>query len=123
MWLLHYLFFLSFFPTLFLPLLTNFVSFNSVSLMPVLILYGGWRGLLGLTSFLSLPRPVGLPVIISCQSGPSGLISFSSFCGPFASVLLSFFFFLCLWADFPSFPIRLADWALFLSFFLSSSGL
>ena len=35
-----------------------FFSFCSVSLMPVLILYGGWCGLLGLTLFLSLPRLV-----------------------------------------------------------------
>ena len=80
-----------------------FFSFCSVSLMLVLILYGGWRGLLGLTLFLSLPRLVWLPIIIPCQSGPLGLISF--FLELLWPVCFCFAFILFLFVPLGLFPI------------------
>ena len=47
------------------------------SFLPMLILYGGWHGLIGLAPLLPLLGPVGLPVVTSCWAGPLGLISFS----------------------------------------------
>ena len=43
----------------------------------MLILYGGWHGLVGFAPFLPLLGPVGLPVVISYRVGPLDLISFS----------------------------------------------
>ena len=46
------------------------------SLLPVLILYGGWHRLIRLAPLLPLLRPMGLPSGTSYQVGPLGLISF-----------------------------------------------
>ena len=91
-WLFHHsLFLFSFFSTLFLLLLLNFVSFYSCIFSTCA--YPLWRAL-----FLSF-----------------FLFRLS---WPFVSALPHSCLFLGLWACLLSFPARLAYWALFLSFFL-----
>ena len=70
------------------------------SLLPVLILYGGWHGLVRLAPLLPLLRPMGLPT-----GTPIGLAHWALFPSfflfvlllPFASILPHFFLFLGLW--------------------------
>ena len=88
-WLFHHsLFLFSFFSTLFLLLLLNFVSFYSCIFSTCA--YPLWRALFlsfqafmalcfCLAPLLPLLGPVGLLVVISCQAGLLGLISFFLF--------------------------------------------
>ena len=112
-------FFFSFFPTLFLPLLTIFFHSALCPLCPCLSFMEDGVGFLDLPCFCPfLGLCDCLLLFLASLAHWALFLSFSSFYGPFASILLSFCFFLCLWACFLSFPIELAHWALFCSFFL-----
>ena len=108
MWSFHYFLFLfSFFPTLSLLLLLNFVLFYSYILFAyAFFFYGGWYGLVPFLPFL---RPMGLPTAIFCRVSPLGFISLSFlsgfYCPLFLPLLTNLFLhpfllvigFLCCW--------------------------